>query len=214
MKADLLIYNAAQLVTCASAGGPKRGATLADVGLIPHGAVAISGGKIVDVGASDDLRASWTGEQAIDASGKVVCPGFVDAHTHLVYAGDRVDEFEKRIRGATYVEIMEAGGGIVSTMRATRAATVEQLVLESRRRLDEMLSLGTTTVEVKTGYGLRTATELRMLQALLALDGWQVDDEWWRNPISRRYARLVLEDGRIVTVYRDLTSRRWYLQRE
>ena len=170
MKADLLIYNAAQLVTCASAGGPKRGATLSDVGLIPGGAVAISGGKIVDVGASDDLRASWTGEQAIDASGKVVCPGFVDAHTHLVYAGDRVDEFEKRIRGATYVEIMEVGGGIVSTMRATRAATVAQLVGASRRRLDEMLSLGTTTVEVKTGYGLDTASEIKMLETIAALD--------------------------------------------
>jgi imidazolonepropionase len=170
MKADLLIYNAAQLVTCASVGGPKRGAALADVGLILNGAVAISDGAIVDVGGSEELCAAWTGEQAIDASGKVVCPGFVDAHTHVVYAGDRVDEFEMRIRGATYVEIMKAGGGIVSTMRATRAATAEQLVLQSRRRLDEMLALGTTTVEVKTGYGLDTASEIKMLDAIAALD--------------------------------------------
>jgi len=170
VKVDLFIYNAAQLVTCASAGGPKRGPALADVGLIPHGAVAISDGEILDVGASKDLCAVWTSEQAIDASGKVVCPGFVDAHTHVVYAGDRVDEFEMRIRGATYIEIMESGGGILSTMRATRAATVEQLVLESRRRLDKMLSLGTTTVEVKTGYGLDTASEIKLLDAIAALD--------------------------------------------
>jgi imidazolonepropionase len=170
MEADLLIYNAAQLVTCASTAGPKRGAALADVGLIPGGAVAISDGEIVDVGMTDDLCATWTGERTIDASGKVVCPGFVDAHTHVVYAGDRVDEFEMRTRGATYLQIMESGGGIVSTMRATRAATVEQLVLESRRRLDEMLSLGTTTVEVKTGYGLDTTSEIKMLDAIATLD--------------------------------------------
>jgi imidazolonepropionase len=172
VKADLLIYNA-EVVTCASVRGPKRGAALADVGLIPDGAVAVSGGQIVDVGASDKLCATWTGEQVIDASGKVVCPGFVDAHTHVVYAGDRVGEFEMRIRGATYVEIMEAGGGIVSTMRATRAATVEQLVLESCRRLDQMLSLGTTTVEAKTGYGLDTANEIKMLEAIAALNRQQ-----------------------------------------
>jgi imidazolonepropionase len=170
VKADLLIYNALQVVTCASAGGPKRGAALAEVGLVPNGAVAISDGRIVDVGMSDDLRATWKGEKTIDASGKVVCPGFVDPHTHVVYAGDRVDEFEMRIRGATYVQIMESGGGILSTMRATRAATAEQLVLESRRRLDAMLALGTTTVEVKTGYGLDTASELKMLDAIAALD--------------------------------------------
>jgi len=170
VNADLVICNAAQLVTCASAGGPKRGAALADVGVVPNGAVAIRDGVVVGVGESDELCAAWTGEQTIDASGKVVCPGFVDAHTHVVYAGDRVGEFEMRIRGATYVEIMEAGGGILSTMRATRAATVEQLVQESSRRLEKMLSLGTTTVEVKTGYGLDTASELKMLDAIAALD--------------------------------------------
>jgi imidazolonepropionase len=158
------------VVTCASEEGPKRGAALADVGLIPNGAVVLSDGEIVAVGSSEELCAAWTAEQAIDASNKVVCPSFVDAHTHVVYAGDRVDEFEMRVRGATYVEIMEAGGGIVSTMRATRAASLEQLVQESRRRLDEMLALGTTTVEVKTGYGLDTANELKMLDAIASLD--------------------------------------------
>jgi imidazolonepropionase len=170
VKTDLLIHSAAQLVTCASRDGPKRGAALADVGLIPGGAVAVSDGEIVDVGATDDLCAAYTADRAIDASGKVVCPGFVDAHTHLVYAGDRADEFEMRVAGVTYMQIMASGGGIVSTMRATRAATVEQLVVESRHRLDEMLSLGTTTVEAKTGYGLDADSEIKMLDAIAALD--------------------------------------------
>jgi imidazolonepropionase len=102
----------------------------------------------------------------VDASGKVVCPGFVDPHTHVVYAGDRVAEFELRIKGATYMEIMAAGGGIVSTMRAVRETNMAQLVAESRPRLDAMLALGTTTAEVKSGYGLNTESELKMLQAI------------------------------------------------
>ncbi len=171
MRVDLLIHSAAQLLTCAGAGGPKRGQALADVGLIADGAVAVVEGKIVDAGPSGDLRARYTAERTIDASGKTVCPGFVDAHTHVVYAGDRIDEFEMRIRGATYLQIMEAGGGIASTMRATRGATVGQLVAAARPRLDAMLSLGTTTVEAKTGYGLDAASEIRMLEAIAALDG-------------------------------------------
>jgi imidazolonepropionase len=169
MKVDLLIYNAAQLVTCASPHGPKRGEAMADVGLITNGALAIADGQIVAVGPTTDLQADFTANETIDASGKVVCPGFVDPHTHVVYAGDRVNEFELRIRGASYLEIMEAGGGIVSTMQAVRAATVEQLVAESRPRLDTMLALGTTTLEIKTGYGLDTTSELKMLQAIADL---------------------------------------------
>jgi imidazolonepropionase len=169
-KVDLLIHHAAQLLTCASPNGPKRGAALTDVGLIPDGAVVIADGEIVAVGPTNDLRAEYTARETLDASGKVVCPGFVDPHTHVVYAGDRVAEFEMRVRGATYMEIMGAGGGIASTTQATRAATVEDLVAASRPRLDAMLALGTTTVEVKTGYGLDTQTELKMLQAIAALD--------------------------------------------
>lgn len=171
MNVDLLIHNAAQLVTCASPAGPKRGQAMADVGLIENGAVAVADGEIVAVGPTADLRADYEGRTTIDASGQVVCPGFVDPHTHVVYAGDRVAEFELRIGGATYMEIMEAGGGIVSTMKATRAATVEQLVAETRPRLDAMLALGTTTVEIKTGYGLDTDSELTLLRAIAALDG-------------------------------------------
>ncbi len=165
-RIDLLIHSAAQLVTCASPGGPKRGAAMRDVGIISHGAIAISDGKIVAVGKTADLRAHFSAAENIDASGKVVCPGFVDAHTHVVYAGDRVNEFELRINGAEYMEIMAAGGGINSTVEAVRAAGVDQLVAETRPRLDAMLRLGTTTVEIKTGYGLDTASELKLLHAI------------------------------------------------
>ena len=170
MHVDLLIQHANQVVTCAGSGGPKRGRSLADAGLILDGTVAVAEGQIVAVGPSRDLRAEFTARQVLDASGKVVCPGFVDAHTHVVYAGDRAAEFEMRIRGASYMQIMQAGGGILSTTRATRAATVEELVAAARPRLDRMLALGTTTVEVKTGYGLDTSSELKMLQAMAALD--------------------------------------------
>ena len=166
MKIDLLIHNAAQLVTCASPGGPKRKKALADVGLIEDGAVAVSDGKIVAIGPSDDLHTAYEAREQVDAGGKVVCPGFVDPHTHVVYGGDRVAEFEMRVRGASYMEIMQAGGGIVSSMCATRAASVERLVAGAHRRLDAMLSMGTTTVEAKTGYGLDLESELKMLRAI------------------------------------------------
>ena len=162
---DLLILHAQQLVTCAS-DGPKRGEAMTDVGLIGDGAVAVQDGEIVAAGPTADLLARYDARTIIDAAGKVVTPGFVDAHTHVVYAGDRVAEFEMRIQGATYMEIMAAGGGIISTMRAVREATPEQLAAETRRRLDEMLMLGTTTTEVKTGYGLSTEAELKLLQAI------------------------------------------------
>ncbi len=126
MQVDLLIHSAAQLVTCASPDGkPKRGAAMRDVGLIQDGAVAVQNGFIVAVGATAQLRAQYTATRMIDASGKVVCPGFIDPHTHVVYAGDRIDEFEMRIQGASYMEIMATGGGIVSTMKSVRAASLE-----------------------------------------------------------------------------------------
>ena len=162
---DLLITHARQLVTCAS-DGPKRGAALREVGLIEDGAVAALDGEIIAVGPTVDLLARYHARQTLDAAGKVVTPGFVDAHTHVVYAGDRVAEFEMRIQGATYMAIMAAGGGIVSTMRAVRAAPVAQLAAETRRRLDEMLMLGTTTTEVKSGYGLSTEAELKLLRTI------------------------------------------------
>lgn len=176
MQIDLLIHNAAQLVTCASDGTPKRGADLRDVGAIPQGAVAVDGSQIIDVGSSTELRGRYQARLEIDAQGGAVCPGFVDPHTHVVYAGDRVDEFEQRIGGKTYLEIMAAGGGIASTTQATRKANLADLIAQTRPRLDAMLKLGTTTIEVKSGYGLDTATELKMLEAIAALDQSQPAD--------------------------------------
>ncbi len=170
-RVDLLIHSAAQLVTCASPGGPKRSAALDDVGEIADGAVAVSDGIIVAVGASGDLRAEYCAATEIDAAGTAVCPGFVDPHTHLVFAGDRTREFERKLQGADYMEILQAGGGILSTMRATRAASLPELVLQARILLYEMSRLGTTTVEIKSGYGLDTQSELKILETIAALAG-------------------------------------------
>ena len=171
MDIDLLIARASQLlVILPHDDGPQRGTRLGDLGLIEDGAVAIRGEQIVAVGPTSDLAAQFKAKQVIDAAGKVVMPGFVDPHTHVVWAGDRAAEFEQRIAGATYLEIMNAGGGIMATVRKTRAASVEQLVEETHPRLERMLAHGSTTVEAKTGYGLETAAELRMLEAIDRLD--------------------------------------------
>jgi imidazolonepropionase len=167
---DLLILNAAQVATCAGKDGAKRGAAMQDAGLIENGAVAVDGGIIRAVGDSAELQAQFQPAEIIDTSGKAVCPGFVDPHTHTVFAGDRAHEFELRIKGAGYMEIMAAGGGIVSTMRHTRAASIEELVTAASRYLDEMLALGSTTVEIKTGYGLDLDSELKMLEVIARLD--------------------------------------------
>ncbi|HVE58958.1 MAG TPA: imidazolonepropionase [Pyrinomonadaceae bacterium] len=169
MKADLIIYNS-QLVTCASNEKPKRLAEMQDVGLIENGAVAISEGKILAVGKSGEILREFESEETVDAGGKVVSPGFVECHTHIVFAGNRLNEFELKIKGADYLEILQNGGGILSTVRQTREASIAELVEQSRQRLDKMLALGITTAEVKTGYGLDTETELKMLSAILALN--------------------------------------------
>jgi imidazolonepropionase len=167
---DLIIHGASQLLTCASNGKPKRGLQMQDVGLIEDGAVAVSDGKILAAGKTDDILREYESENFFDARGKTVAPGFVECHTHIVFAGNRLGEFELKIKGADYLEILRAGGGILSTVRQTRAASLSELVEQSRRRLDKMLALGVTTCEVKTGYGLDTETELKMLEAILALD--------------------------------------------
>ncbi len=174
-RIDLIIFNAGQLVTCASPGA-KRGAAMLDVGIIENGAVAIAGGKIVGVGTTDEIYRDFDAVEYLDAGGKAVCPGFVDPHTHIVYAGDRLNEFELKIKGAEYLEILANGGGIISTVRQTREASVEQLVEQSLARLDKMLACGTTTVEIKTGYGLDTETELKMLAVIEILDNTHAID--------------------------------------
>lgn len=172
---DLLVHNASQVCTVPAQedgphGGPQRGQALGTLGIIEDGAVAVRDGLIVATGPAATLRAAYDPDKTLDAAGGAVVPGFVDPHTHLVWAGDRAAEFEMRIAGATYMEIMASGGGINSTVRHVREASVEQLVAETRPRLDRMLSLGTTTVEVKTGYGLDTESEIKSLEAIYRLD--------------------------------------------
>ena len=164
----MLIHSAAQVLTLA--GGPQRGKELGRLGLIENGAVLMRDEKIVAVGPTDELRASYRDEPTLDASGCVILPGFVDPHTHLIWAGDRAREFEMRLEGAKYLDILAAGGGILSTVRHTRQASIEALMAQTRPRMLRMFAHGTTTAEAKTGYGLQTATELRLLKALLALD--------------------------------------------
>ncbi|MFN8527325.1 MAG: imidazolonepropionase [Anaerolineae bacterium] len=166
-----LLHSARQLITCAAPDGkPKRGAAMCDVGMIEDGAVVIDGETIIAVGKTFEIREQYPNvDHEIDASGKVVCPGFVDPHTHAVWAGDRLDEFEQRIGGATYMQIMAAGGGINRTVQATRAAPREVLLMEAILRLDQMLRLGSTTVEIKTGYGLNTSTEIQLLMVIFDL---------------------------------------------
>jgi imidazolonepropionase len=170
MKADLIIHNIGQLVTCTSDGKPKRGGEMRDVGIVSDGAVAVIDGKCAAVGPSSGILAQYSSEKMIDAEGRACTPGFVDPHTHIVYAGDRLDEFELKVKGAEYLEILASGGGIISTVKQTRTASVEQLVDLARVRLDRMLGCGTTTCEIKTGYGLDTETELKMLLAIETLD--------------------------------------------
>jgi imidazolonepropionase len=144
---------------------------LGQLGIIEDGAVAVQGDRIALVGRTSDVLAE-AGDAAtlMNASDKVVLPGFVDPHTHVVFAGDRASEFEKRLQGASYMEILAAGGGIMNTVRTTREASLEDLVHQSHARLDRMLAHGTTTVEAKTGYGLDTENELKMLEAIRLLD--------------------------------------------
>jgi imidazolonepropionase len=174
---DLLIHSAGQLVVVPpDEAGPQRGSALGNLGLIRDGAVAVAGGQIVATGPSADLRDRYSAATTLNAQGRCVMPGFVDPHTHLPWYGDRAAEFEQRISGATYMEIMAAGGGIMSTVRRTREAGLPELVDDNRPRLARMLRYGTTTVEAKTGYGLETAAELKQLEAIVALDNAQPVD--------------------------------------
>jgi imidazolonepropionase len=164
----LLIHSASQLITLA--GGPQRGSTLGHLEIIRDGAVLIHGNEIRAVGNSKDLLKEFPHEPTLDAGGKVVMPGFIDSHTHLVWAGDRAGEFDLRLQGKSYQEILAAGGGILSTVRATRKATKSKLLEETRQRASDIFLYGTTTVEAKSGYGLEWTSEIRQLETLLSLD--------------------------------------------
>jgi imidazolonepropionase len=166
--ADFLIRNTSEVLTCAGPA-PRIGPAQNDAGSRPHAVVAAHDGVIVFVGSEQEWSASGTltpDATAVDAQGGAVVPGFVDAHTHVIFAGDRRSELRRRLAGASYAAIAAAGGGIVSTVKATREASVDDLTSATRARLDEMLRCGTTTCEAKSGYGLTTESELKMLRVL------------------------------------------------
>src|SRR5438045_848679 len=161
------IVNIGQLVTLAGPARPRAGGELRELGVITDGALLIDDGRITVAGTHAEIQAR-IGRDAtvIDAEGRCVTPGFVDAHTHLVFAGNRADEFEKRIGGATYQEIAASGGGILRTVQLTRAASEDELLAAAHRHCNWMLRGGTTTLEAKSGYGLDHDTELKMLRVL------------------------------------------------
>jgi imidazolonepropionase len=164
--ADLLIVNANELVTVAGGSEkPRTGKQMRDVGIIHDGCLAIKDGRIVAVGKTAEVTKTFRAGTVISANGKTVLPGFIDPHTHLVFAGSREDEFQMRVEGASYLEILNAGGGILKTVRETRKASVDKLVDIGIETLDVMLEHGTTTVEAKSGYGLTTKDELKILEA-------------------------------------------------
>jgi imidazolonepropionase len=166
------VLHAAQLVTLAGPNRPRVGGEMRELGIIPDGAMLIQDGRIVKTGPSEEIEKALPADaDVVDAKGKVVLPGFVDAHAHPVFAGDRVDEFEMRTQGATYEEIAERGGGIRSTVRKTRAASEEELLTQAKKHAAWFLKGGTTTVEAKSGYGLTMDDELKMLRVIRRLNG-------------------------------------------
>ena len=166
----LAVLHAAQLVTLAGPARPRVGGELGDLAIISNGGMLIRDGVIVSTGPSGLIEKQLGGDAVVvDARGRVVLPGFVDAHTHPVFGGNRVDEFELRARGASYEEIAAAGGGIRSTVRKTRAATEDELKAQALKHAQWFLQCGTTTVEAKSGYGLSLAEELKILRVIRAL---------------------------------------------
>jgi imidazolonepropionase len=169
--ADLVIFHARQIV-CFGGDAPLRGSEQGAINLLKDGAIAASNGRIVYVGPSADVHqmvAPVPGARFINGRDVSIVPGFVDPHTHAAFAGDRREELRKRLAGATYGEIAAAGGGILSTVAATRAASDVDLIDQTRTRLDEMLACGTTTCEIKSGYGLSLESELKILRAVRKL---------------------------------------------
>ena len=176
MNGNLIIKNASEVVTC-SGFTAKKGKEMSELGIIADGAVVIEQGKITRVGTTAKVMTEFkaagkdlSGFDTINASGKAVLPGFVDSHTHLVFGGYRADEYAWRLKGDGYMNILQRGGGILSTVRATRSASREELTEAGLKRLDSMLAFGVTTVEGKSGYGLDRETEIKQLEVMADLN--------------------------------------------
>lgn len=164
MQVDIILKSIGQLLTLAGPARARSGKEMSELGIVEGGAMAIKDGKILAVGTTSQICSQYTAHSEIDASGKVVMPGFVDPHTHVVFMHTREKEFEMRIQGKTYVEISLAGGGIRSSIQAVRDASEDELYSRARKRIEAMIACGTTTLESKSGYGLSTDSELKMLR--------------------------------------------------
>jgi len=171
---DLVIFNANELITMNTAfGAPRKGEDMSELAIIYDGAIAIKDDRIIFVGSTDELMSKFpfrkiTGK--IDASNKLVTPGFVDPHTHIIFDGTRENELSMKLKGKSYLEILNEGGGILKTVRETRNASLEKLVENGKKILNRMMSYGTTTLETKSGYGLTTESEIKMLKAIKVLN--------------------------------------------
>lgn len=168
-RVDTIVFNASSLLTLAGPRRPRIGDEMQNIGAIPDGACAMKNGMIVATGSTEAITASYTAHHRLDADGRLVMPGFVDPHTHLVFAGSREQEMEMRLKGTAYLEILAQGGGIHSTVRATRAASGDMLLRLARSRLQRIAEHGTTTLEIKSGYGLEPDAEEKILRVVARL---------------------------------------------
>jgi len=167
---NILITNARQLITLKGPAKARVGKEADELSIIENGAVAIKDDKILAVGTTEEIKANYKSDKIIDASGKVVMPGFVDPHTHTIFVHTRENEFEMRIKGKTYVEISKSGGGIRSSIKAVRKASEDELYTLAEKRIWRIISNGTTTLEAKSGYGLSTKSEIKMLKVIKRLN--------------------------------------------
>src|SRR6266436_7642666 len=167
---SLAVLHVSQLVTLVGPRRPRAGAEMSELAIIRDGGMLIRDGQIDFVGPSEEIERKSDGAEIVDAGGRVILPGFVDAHTHLVFAGNRLDDFERRIRGENYEQIAKAGGGVWSTVEKTRSATATELFEQAKKHTEWFLKCGTTTVEAKSGYGLTVNDELKILRVIRRLN--------------------------------------------
>ncbi len=167
---SVAVLHASQLVTLAGPKRPRVGREMSNLAIIRDGGILICDGVIAAIGSSKEIARKVRGSRIVDAGGRIILPGFIDAHTHLVFAGNRLDDFERRSRGETYEQIAAAGGGIWSTVKKTRAASESELFEQAKKHANWFLRCGTTTVEAKSGYGLTVDDELKILRVIRRLN--------------------------------------------